>query len=100
MSNNKPLWQKMLAAFEDASVTFYDDYGEETFIRPDGEEMAAILRVIADEVVPEEYLPPPDEIADDSLIDHIIYTAVKQRQQIRQRLLTEAEQAETNLSKT
>ncbi len=86
-TSNDPLWAKMLAAYVEVSGSFTDHLGNEQLLGPDREEMAAVLRVIADEVVPEEDF---HDFSHGSIAE-IMW---RQRRLTRQRLLTEAERAE------
>ncbi len=88
-TSNKPLWAKMLAAYVEVSGSFTDNLGNEQLPGPDREEMAAMLRVIADEVVPFELSPGGYQPE----CDHE-HAAWAERLRIRQRLHAEAERAE------
>ncbi len=69
-TSNEPLWALIAMAFDSA---------------PNAREgAAAVLRVIADDVVPEE----------DELVDGFGVIAQNERERIRQRLLVKAERAE------
>jgi hypothetical protein len=80
--NDQPLWRVMEAAWESAP---------EVPMNQEGHCHAAVIRAIADRVVPEEYLPEPDE---ESMMDMRVWEAVSQRQRIRALLLAEADRAE------
>jgi hypothetical protein len=92
--NDQPLWQAMRHAYDQSSVptALIESSDPETGdCLTDRYGYAAELRAIADRVVPEEYLPEPDE---ESMMDMRVWEAVSQRQRIRAVLLAEADRAE------
>jgi hypothetical protein len=89
--NDQPLWRVMADAHDADVGTVEDVYGNEYSGTPDERTYAAMLCAIADRVVPEEWLPEPDE---ESMMDMRVWEAVSQRQRIRRLLLAEADRAE------
>jgi hypothetical protein len=84
---DRPLWEVMIEAYEAVSGSLIDHMGREQLPGPDREECAAMLRALADVVVPEE---PKPHVFDDSYT----HGARDARLEIRALLLAEAERAE------
>jgi len=77
-SVDQPLWRVMRRAFlDDHSPSKRSDW-------------AAAIEAVRDMIVPPEDLPECDE---ESLVEHMIYSAVQSRQAIRAKLTAEAERA-------
>jgi hypothetical protein len=85
---DRPLWEVMIEAYEDVSGSFIDHLGREQLPGPDREECAAMLRALADVVVPEEESPGFN------LGQSLAWQRWAERQRIRALLLAEAERAE------
>jgi hypothetical protein len=85
--NRPPLWKLMLHMRVPATP-WHELKGSED----EREEIAAEIRAIADWLAPEEKDEPfPDT---DSIMEIQLWSAVRQRQNMRQRLLAEADRAE------
>jgi hypothetical protein len=86
MADKKPLWEVMQEAHVNDVGVLADVYGNEYQGTADRETYAAILRAIANEVVPEEVGDPFDDIETMHHIDS--------RMETRARLLQAAAEAE------
>ena len=92
MADPQPLWKKMESAYRASSGTFTNYLDEEELPGPDREEFAAMLRVVADWLIPPEPKTPIYKGA--TGVDASIHAAQQMRQQLRQKLLSEAAKAE------
>jgi hypothetical protein len=87
---DKPLWEVMIEAYEAVSGSLIDHMGREQLPGPDREECAAMLRAIADAVVPERQEPPISPHMGNFAANAIW----RERMGIRDLLIAEAERAE------